>query len=884
MRKNSAANDPRKRTSPPEHVRFRKVEIEQSIPDRFESQVKMHSNRPAVSDCGRVFTYGRLNEESNKIAHMILEARGDGEEPVAFLLDQGAAPIIAILGILKAGKIYVALDPFLPRSELDRVIADCQPALIVTNNRHESLAADLSPNGAHRLNMESVSANTCKDNPTVVLGATRLAYIFYTSGSTGAPKGVVDCHRNVLHNVMRYTNSLGIVASDRLSLVQSCNFSGTVSSLFSALLNGATVCPFDLHSNGIGHLVDWVDREQITVFHSVPIIFEQLLAKKQRFESLRIIRLEGDQTHRRHVDMFQKYFKNSCILVNGLGTTETGIIRQYFMDGDSQLRGDVVPVGYAVDDMQICLLDDQGSQVEPGSVGEICVESRYLANGYWGREDISSRAFRPNSTIADSRIYATGDTGRLLPDDCLEYLGRKDLRIKLRGQTIEVAQVENALHDLASVSQATVVAHDDGDGYQRLVAYIVAATDPVPTIGALRRDLARSLPTIMLPARYIFLDKLPVDRHHKVKRRLLPHPNRERPPLDNSYVAPGTPQQQQIADCFGEILWIDNVGLNDDFLELGGDSLMATELLLLIHEKLDIYFPIELFYKDRTVGALDRIFASNAHQSMTVPMQPAGTRPPLFCLHNHAGHVLEYQHLAQLLGPDQPVYGIRCVSNESHSDFRLERMATEYVREIQQVQPNGPYNLCGNCFGGVVAFEVAQQLRRKGEEIAVLALIDSASPIGPITALVRRLRISQNWRELSRMPIRKRLLSFGGKLARLFQWISGRLKRRMRVELAKRPRKSRPVFRQASLRTVDYHKEVEKRYRPRAYGGNMTLICLSVKENELGWKKIGGRGLRIVRLANHDSADSNAHLVHKPYVNSLADELTKLLNDATRIG
>ena len=881
MQKKSAANGPQKRTSPAEHVWFPKSEIEQSIPVRFEHQAKMHPERAAISASGYIFSYRKLNEESNKIAHIILEACGDAEEPVAFLLDQGAAPIIAILGILKAGKIYVALDPFLPRSELGHVIADCRPKMIVTNMKYGTLAADLAPDGARCLNMETVSDDACKNNPNLSLEPARLAYIFYTSGSTGSPKGVVDSHQNVMHNIMRYTNNLSIATNDKLSLIQSCSFSGTVSSLFSALLNGATVCPFDLHSNGIGRLAEWVDYEQITIFHSVPVIFEQLLKKRQHFENLRIIRLEGDQTQRRHADLFQKHFKNNCILVNGLGTTETGIIRQYCIEVESPLRGDVVPIGYAVSDMQIHLLDENGSPVATGVVGEICVESSYLATGYWGRPDMTARAFRAVSGVADSRIYATGDMGRFLPDTCLEYLGRKDLRVKLRGQSIEVAQIENALHALTSVSQATVVAHDKGDGYQRLVAYIVAAVVPLPTVTALRKDLARSLPELMIPARFIFLDTLPVDRHKKVMRRLLPHPNRERPPLDQAFVAPGTPQQQTIADCFGEILGIDKVGLNDNFLELGGDSLMATELLLLIESKLAMSFPIEFFYQDSTVAALDRNFESGIHQGITVPLQPAGTRPPLFCLHNHAGHVLEYRQLATLMGPDQPVYGIRSLNTESYTEFRLEILATQYVREIQRVQPGGPYNLCGNCFGGLIAFEVAQQLRRNGEEVAVLALIDTAFPAGIVKTVIRRLSIGKNWRELSRLSIRKGILSLRGKLARFYLWISGQLEQHLQIGFANRTRGS--GLRQGSLRTVDYHKEVEKRYRPRAYGGNMTLVCLAVKENQLGWIKIGGRNLKIVQLADQDGGYSNPHLVHEPYVNSLADELSALLNDQSEL-
>ena len=800
-----------------------------------------------------------------------------------FLLDQGAASIVAILGILKAGKFYVALDPFLCRSELAQAIADCQPTLLVTNNKYISLAADLAPPGAICLNLEDVAANTRKDRPVITLDPARLAYIFYTSGSTGSPKGVVDCHRNVLHNVMRYTNNLGITSNDRLSLIQSCSFSGTVSSLFSAILNGATICPFDLHTQGVRRLADWVDRERITIFHSVPMIFEQLIASGGNFEGLRIIRLEGDQAHRRHIRLFQQHFKNACMLVNGFGTTETGIIRQYFIDSEAPCSGDTVPIGYAVEDMHIRLLDEARMPVAPGEIGEISVRSRYLAKGYWGRKELTADSFRLDPRDANSRIYATGDLGRFLPDGCLEYLGRKDSRIKLRGQTIDVARIENALCDLESTKQATVVVHDKGDGYQQLVAYLVASEASVPSVSALRRDLAKSLPEAMLPARYVFLDELPVDRHNKVKRRLLPDPNRKRPCLDEEYVAPRSPRQQAIAHCFGEILWIDNVGINDDFFELGGDSLMATELLLLIERTLGVRCPTEFLFRESSVAEFDRSIEISRRHTIAVPMKPTGTRAPLFCLHNHAGHILEYRRLAHLLGAEQPVYGIQSANAEHHTDFSLEKMAARYVGEIQQVQPQGPYYLCGNCFGGVVAFEVAQQLLQKGEEVALLALIDTAFPVGTMRSILRRLRRSKNLREFAQLSSRKRFLSLGGKLAGFFVWISEKAKRCIQFEMAKRSMNTGPRLWLEPLNTVDFHKEVERRYRPRAYGGHMTLFCISVKENQLTWKKIGGRGLKIVRLTDQDCGYDNPHLVQEPYVHSLANELKKLLNEQSTI-
>jgi non-ribosomal peptide synthetase component F len=244
---------------------------------------------------------------------------------------------------------------------------------------------------------------------------------------------VFDNHRNVLHNVMRYTNNLEIGARDRLSLIESCSYSGTVSSLFSALLNGAAVCPFDLQGQGIARLASWIGRERITIFHSTPTIFEQLLATDREFDGLRMIRLEGDRAELRQISLFQSRFGAECVLVNGLGLTEAGIVRQFFVTPQTKVDGDVVPIGQAVEDMAISLVDSEGDDVEQGSVGEITIRSKYLACGYWKRPDLTEAAFLPDPNGGDTRIYRTGDLGRMHADGCLDYIGRKDFRAKVRG-------------------------------------------------------------------------------------------------------------------------------------------------------------------------------------------------------------------------------------------------------------------------------------------------------------------------------------------------------------------------------------------------------------------------------------------------------------------
>lgn len=339
-------------------VSFDKSDIDRSIPELFERQARRAPRAVALVGDERDLSYDELDRLSNRVAQAILCRRGEGEEPVGLFFRQGPEAVAAILGALKAGKIYVPLEPSQSASELRGIIAHCQPGLIITQDKTSAL--ELTSMAEHCLDYDAAVSEGPEDPPRLRLSAERDCYIFYTSGTTGPPKGVVDRYRNVLHNIMRYTNSLGIGTDDRLILIQSCGFSGTVSSLFSALLNGAAICPFDMQGRGIARMARWLEETRITVFHSTPAIFEQLMAQGGDFASLRLIRLEGDPTAPRHIELFRSRFGAHCWLVNGLGLTEAGLIRQHFVTASTPYDGDIVPAGQPVEDMEVDILNDAG--------------------------------------------------------------------------------------------------------------------------------------------------------------------------------------------------------------------------------------------------------------------------------------------------------------------------------------------------------------------------------------------------------------------------------------------------------------------------------------------------------------------------------------------
>ena len=558
---------------------FDREQIEQSIPTRFEAQVALHSGRPAVVTRDLAFSYAELNQLANRVAHTLLAALGEAEEVVALLFGQGVPLVAAILGALKAGKIYLPIDPALPPARIVDLIRDAEPKVVLTERLDRHPVVGRPDLRIKAIAWDDIGSGAPDTNPGLVLAPDRLAYLYYTSGSTGRPKGVADTHRNVLHNVMRYTNGLQIGPHDRLTLLQSPGFSGAVSSLFSALLNGAAIYPISPAHESPQTLADSVRRHRLTIWHSVPSLFRHLCSAGGSFPSIRVVRLEGDQALPLDAELHRAHFADDSVLVNGLGATETGLTRRFVVEKHTPMTSDVLPVGFSVEDMEVMLLDDDARPVGTGEVGEVAVRSCFLAVGYWKQPGLTSERFRACPYDAAQRLYRTGDLGRMSADGCLELVGRTDFQIKVLGNAVDLTAVEGALRHVPGVAHAVVAARADGRGGVRLVAYLVPSAQGAPRVSALRNALAERLPAHMIPSAYVVLADILLDENGKIDRRRLPTPPVSRPDLDTAFAAPATATEQWVAQIWHELLGIEDVGLDDPFFELGGQSLDLTRIL-----------------------------------------------------------------------------------------------------------------------------------------------------------------------------------------------------------------------------------------------------------------------------------------------------------------
>lgn len=572
---------------------FKKQEIEQSIAQRFEYQVNRSGSRPAIITASQILSYRELDHLANCVAHEILERGGAREHPVAVVVENDAWSLAAILGILKTGRIYVPLDFALPEKVASAILEHSGSTLIVVQEKHLSLAKFLRRKNRDLVNLDKLSLDVSVGRPSVPVEPTKAAHVLYTSGSTGQPKGVVDSHRNLLHHVMRVTNSCRYSRDDRTTLLRSPSSWGALGNAYYALLNGASLLPFDIRTEGIDKLADWLVEKKITVYHSSATVYRHFvksLKGKDRFPSLRLIRLGSEQVTRSDLRLYKEVFSDRCILVNALSCTEAGMFRHHFFDKCCEVKEEILPVGYPVQDMEVILLDEEGREPESGGIGEIAVRSRFLACGYWNDPELTRAVFSPAAPGDYDRVYRTGDMGRMEPDGCLVHLGRRDFQVKIRGYKVQADEVETVLLGFSSIEQAAVVAREEEGADRRLIAYLVLKEANKTTLGEIRKFLKERLPDYMLPSSFVVLESLPLTPNGKVNRQALPKPPSSRPDVSSPFVAPRAPLEVVLAELWSDVLDVDPVGREDNFFELGGNSLLAADVVA----KLNLIFNLDL--------------------------------------------------------------------------------------------------------------------------------------------------------------------------------------------------------------------------------------------------------------------------------------------------
>ena len=539
--------------------------------------------RPAIVERDRAISYGELDATSDAIARCVAASAGGRAGFACLLFESRVLALPAIYGVARSGRAYVPLDAGDPDDRLRFIAQDSEPVALLTEPALLARARDLAPPGCAVIDVTNLPPGHERVAlPTV--SPDDVATCFYTSGSTGQAKGVLQTHRNMLHFCGQYARAVRAGPDDRLSLLFTLSFGASITDILGSLIAGATLCSYDVRREGLPGLADWLDRERVTVLHAVPTVVRELfegLPPQRRLEHVRAIGMAAQTLFERDVSTILPHVRGDCVLDHWLAMTEAHRVASHLIElGAFRSSGGVVPVGRPSDGVRLEILREDGSPAGTDEVGEILVCSPHISPGYWHRPDLDAAAFAPDPGRPGWRRYRSGDLGRIDAAGNLHFLGRRGSRVKIRGHSVDLVEVEAGLSRCAGVREGAVVArarHPGGES-DMLVAYVILADDAERTPLELRRDLAARVPHYMLPGAFVFLDAMPLTSTGKTDRRALEAlepPPPSRPP---SIEPPRDDLERAVASIFEHMLAVTPVGRGDDFFLLGGDSLAVAEL------------------------------------------------------------------------------------------------------------------------------------------------------------------------------------------------------------------------------------------------------------------------------------------------------------------
>jgi amino acid adenylation domain-containing protein len=562
----------------------------------FERQAERTPDRTALVWQDQSLTYAELNSQANALADL-LRSRGVGRESlVAVMLERSPAMIIAILGVLKAGGGYLPLDPSYPIDRLQYMLADSSTALVLT---HSALAPKVPGVVTDQLWLDTLDLSAGGENLPNVTGPGDLAFVLYTSGTSGNPKGVMLEHRNVAAYVHAFTREMGSMADQTVLQLSSFSFDNFVEEVYPTLLGGGRlVIPTGKEFLDMERFASLVSTHKVTLISTSPLLLAEVNGVKG-LESLRIVISGGDVLKPEYVSNLVKQAR----VYNTYGPTETTVCAAYHrFTGESPARS--IPLGKPITGYRIYLLDQGGKLVPVGVPGELYIAGAGVTRGYLHREDLTAERFRPDPFVPGGRMYRTGDLARWLPDGSVEFLGRIDNQVKIRGFRVELGEIETVLLQFPGVHEAVVMAREDQPGNKRLVGYVVSANEAPLDLGALRSFVRATLPEYMVPSAFITLPHLPTTSNNKVDFRALPAPDGNQEGLRAAYVAPTTPTEEALASIWAELLGLEQVGINEDFFDLGGHSLLATRMVSRVRAALGVDLPLRALFEAPTVGEL----------------------------------------------------------------------------------------------------------------------------------------------------------------------------------------------------------------------------------------------------------------------------------------
>jgi amino acid adenylation domain-containing protein len=803
----------------------------------FEARVLEDPDTIAVICQGKSLTRRELNRQANQLAEHLQQMGVQPESLVGICLERSVDKAIAVFAILKAGGAYVPLDPNYPAARLNYLVEDARVDILLTQ---EKLLENLPETSAQIICLEqNKTTTTASDiNPISSVNSHNLAYVIYTSGSTGNPKGVAIEHHSAVNTLCDLKKRFAVNSQDRVLAVSSLSFDLSVYDFFGVLGSGGTaIIPQPATCPEPEHWVELITQEQVTIWNSAPALLELLVSyliayNLQLPSSLRLILLSGDRINPNLINQLQNLNPQLQIISLG-GATEASIWSIYYPIPQNWSAGKTIPYGRPLNNQSFYILDSQQQLAPIGTIGELYIGGVGVARGYLHREELTAAKFiaDPFNTSPTARLYKTGDLGRYLEDGNIEFLGRIDNQVKIRGIRIELGEIEATLLQCPEIQETVVTVDSTHPERSSLVAYSILKPNSTLTSQQLRGLLKTQLPEHAIPATFIFLDAFPLTPNGKIDFKALPESTIKELKTEDGLVPFQNPLEYKLSQIWSQVLHIQAIARDDNFFDLGGTSLLALRLFEKIQKNFGINLPLATLFTAPTIAQLASLISDqgwSASWSSLVSIQPHGIKPPFFCVHPLGGHVLCYQPLAEALGIDQPFYGLqsRGLNNGQISSTSIEEIATDYLHEIKLVQPQGPYFLGGHSFGGFVAYEIARQLEQQGDKVAIIALFDCLGP-NYYCKYTFSERMKIHFSNLTQLS-----------LPRAFHYFQVRveffLKQKVSQSIQQKYFQIANLFlspKQKSLSAVSHNNYLAlQKYKPQTYRGKLTIFRAKVRD------------------------------------------------------
>jgi len=821
----------------------------------IERQVERTPATVAVSYEGYNVTYRALNSHANQIAYYLIQQNVGPGSLVGLYTHPSPEMLSAMLGILKTGAAYVCLDPVYPAHMLKFIVEECELSFLLTTSDIEKAfpihgMPVLLLDDGRSINREP------RTNPSLLLSSDTPVFIVYTSGSSGIPKGVIHSHRNVISRFYSTWDFAPTREDEVYAQTSPLSSIDLIDEIYPPLLRGYRVQLINAAKIRDPNLfVEALEAGKVTRMVLVPSLLRTILSLDRSLahslHALRVLLIGGEPLTYALADVFYQKLPHAQ-LINFYGLTEGD--GTFYPVPPQEKISFAPPIGRPIANTKIYILDSNMEPVPVGMSGEIYIANEGMARCYFKRPELDAQRFlsNPFGDSLEIRLYKTGDRGRFLPDGNIEYLGRIDRMVKIRGFRVELGEVEAAINGHPDVRDCIVLArqsHAESSEMLihglRLVAYVVLQKSGSISTQALKSYLRTQIPNYALPSNIVVLESFPLSPTGKIDKSALPDPEQVVRELDDNYVAPHDLLETQMIHLWERLLQISPIRVHDNFFDLGGDSLIAIDLFLQIEKMFQKDLPISALIQAPTVAELVRLIRQDSVSyswSSLVPIQPSGTKTPLFCIHA-AGGVMFYNRFVEYLGPDQPIFGLQVrgllnTKDVPHND--LKQMAADYIQEIRTVQPTGPYQLCAFSMGGIAAFEMACQLRAAGEAVAFLGLFDAYSPGYPKRkpgANVVQFKLSIHRSALSRYDLPQKLNYLRDRLryrlsviqSSLFGWIFVILRLPM-------PHRIRYDY----VRKII--EEAAEKYVPGKYPGTLTIFRAKIQPDSilpapyLGWE------------------------------------------------